>query len=181
MNILIGIFIVVAVVVLLILLTALFLKKNYTVKREIIINKGKDFVFDYIKYLKNQPNYSKWAKMDPQMKLTFTGTDGEPGFVYRWESTNKNVGQGEQTISKIERGKRIDYDLHFMKPFDSRALVYLSTEPASENTTRVEWGMSSHMKYPFNIMLVFMNMEKMIGNDFSAGLGNLKSILESGN
>jgi hypothetical protein len=181
MNILIGILIVVAVVVLLILLTALFLRKNYAVKREITINQDSDFVFDYIKYLKNQPNYSKWAKMDPQMKLTFSGTDGKPGFVYRWESTNKNVGQGDQTISNIDPGKRIDYDLHFEKPFDSRALVYLSTESLSEKTTMVVWGMSSSMKYPFNIMLLFMNMEEMIGNDFSTGLNNLKDLLETRN
>jgi hypothetical protein len=35
------------------------------------------------------------------------------------------------------------------------------------------------MKYPMNLMLLFMNMEKMVGNDLGNGLKNLKTILES--
>ena len=32
-----------------------------------------------------------------------------------------------------------------------------------------------------NLMLLFMNMEKLIGNDLSKGLENLKGILEKNN
>jgi hypothetical protein len=34
------------------------------------------------------------------------------------------------------------------------------------------------MKYPMNLMLLFMNMEKMVGGDLDKGLQNLKSVLE---
>jgi hypothetical protein len=34
------------------------------------------------------------------------------------------------------------------------------------------------MKYPMNLMLLFMNMEKMVGRDLSIGLTNLKNTLE---
>ena len=34
------------------------------------------------------------------------------------------------------------------------------------------------MNYPMNLMLLFMNMDKMIGKDFESGLKNLKTILE---
>jgi hypothetical protein len=41
--------------------------------------------------------------MDPNMKKTYTGTDAEVGFISAWESTDKNVGVGEQEIKKIIR------------------------------------------------------------------------------
>lgn len=42
----------------LVFIVGLFVKKEYGVEREIIINKPKAEVFNYIKYLKNQDNYS---------------------------------------------------------------------------------------------------------------------------
>ena len=81
------------------LVVALFVKKDYNVEREIVINKSVNEVFSFIKYLKNQDSYSKWAMMDPQMKKTYRGTDGEIGFVSAWESNMKEVGFGEQETS----------------------------------------------------------------------------------
>lgn len=160
------------------LIIALFVKKEYSVEREITINKPKSQVFDYIKYLKNQDNYSVWARMDPAMKKEYHGTDGEPGFVSAWESDDKNVGKGEQRIEKISEGDRIDLDLHFIKPFEGKADARMTTESVAANQTKVKWGFDSKMNYPMNIMLLFMNMEKMIGNDLQTGLDTLKVILE---
>ncbi len=73
MNILITILIVIAILIVLILIVALFTKKEYTVEREITIDKPKQQVFNYIKYLKNQENYSKWVMKDPHMKKELKG------------------------------------------------------------------------------------------------------------
>ncbi|MCW2262733.1 MULTISPECIES: hypothetical protein [Sphingobacterium] len=81
MKILKKIVIVLLLIVAVLLITALFLKKDYAVKREITINKPKQEVFDYIKYLRNQNNFSKWAMMDPLMTKTYQGTDGTVGFI----------------------------------------------------------------------------------------------------
>ena len=178
MKILITILIVLAILVAIPLILALFVKKSYSVEREITIEKPQQVVFDYIKFLKNQNNFSKWATMDPAMKQEFRGTDGQAGFVSAWESKDKNVGKGEQTIVGITEGQRIDYDLHFIKPFEGRADAYLVTESLGDNQTKVLWGFTSKMAYPMNIMLLFMNMEDMVGKDLSTGLTNLKRILE---
>jgi len=37
------------------------------------------------------------------------------------------------------------------------------------------------MNYPMNVMLVFMDMEEMIGGDLEKGLSKLKSNLETKN
>ncbi len=177
MGIIITIIIVIAILIAIILAIALVVKKDYSVERSIIINKNKSDVFNYIRLLKNHDNFSKWASLDPNMKKEYRGMDGTVGFVSSWEG-NKKVGKGEQEIVNITDGEKIDYKLHFIKPFEGLADAYMTTSAIEQNQTKLAWGMSSSMKYPMNIMLLFMNMEKIIGDDFSTGLTNLKNILE---
>ena len=165
-------------VIALLLVIGLFVKKEYEVSREVVIDKPKETVFEYIKLLKNQNNFSVWAKIDPNMKKVFTGTDGTPGFVSAWESDNKNAGKGEQEILNVEIGGKIDYEIRFIKPFKSVSYATMSTLFVDENQTSVTWVFTGKMKYPMNLMLLFMNMEKSIGNDLQNGLQNLKTILE---
>ena len=102
MKMLMKILIASAILIAIPLIVALFVKKDYAVEREITINKPKQEVFDYVKLLKNQDNYSIWATMDPNMKKTYRGTDGTVGFVSAWESKVDSVGVGEQEIKKIK-------------------------------------------------------------------------------
>jgi hypothetical protein len=178
MRILKIILVIIAIIVAIPLVLALFVKKEYSVEREIVINKPKQEVYDYIKYLKNQNNYSKWANMDPAMRKEFRGTDGTVGFVSAWESDKKDVGKGEQEIIKIDEGNRIDYEIRFVEPFESVAPAYMAVEPVSENQAKVKWGFMGRMPYPMNVMQLFMDLPGMIGNDLQTGLNNLKGILE---
>lgn len=168
----------VAILVAVPLLVALFVDQDYAVEREVVINKPKQEVFDYVKYLRNQDNYSTWATRDPNMKKTYTGTDGTVGFVSAWESDDQEVGKGEQEIKSIVDGERIDFELRFYEPFEATEPATMVTERVSDNETKVKWGFNGHMDYPMNLMLVFMNMEEEIGNDLQTGLDNLKIQLE---
>ncbi|MDD2983911.1 MAG: SRPBCC family protein [Crocinitomicaceae bacterium] len=172
------ILIVLGIIIAIPLIVALFVRKDYAVEESIVINKPKYEVFDYIKHLKNQDNFSKWATMDPNMKKTYRGTDGTVGFVSAWESDNENVGAGEQEILKITEGERMDFELRFLKPFESTQVAYMTTETVSENKTKVKWGFSGKMSYPMNLMMLFMDFEEMIGDDFQVGLKKLKTNLE---
>lgn len=172
------ILIVVGILIAIPLIIALFVKKDYRVEKEVVINKPKIEVFDYIKFLKNQDDYSKWNSIDPNMKKTYRGTDGTVGFVYRWESDNEEVGWGEQEIKNITEGERIDFELRFIKPFESTESIFMTTQAVAENQTKVKWGFSGHMDYPFNMYLLLMNFEEMIGDDLQIGLEKLKTKLE---
>lgn len=178
MKILKRILIVIAIIIAIPLVVALFVPKEYDVQRDITINKPKQEVFDYIKYLTNQDNYSKWAMMDPDMKKTYRGTDGTVGFVSAWESDNEEVGKGEQEIMKITEGERIDFELRFFEPFEATEPAFMSTESVGEDKTKVTWGFSGHMNYPMNLMMLFIDFEEMIGADLETGLKNLKVELE---
>ena len=95
MSIVITILLAIIGLVVLLLLIGLFTKKDYLIEREVIVNKPKNTVFDYVKHIKNQDFYSKWVMSDPGMKKTYSGTDGTPGFVYAWDSDQKETGKGE--------------------------------------------------------------------------------------
>lgn len=150
---------------------------DFAVERKVVINKPKDQVFEFVKYLKNQDLYSSWARKDPAMKREFRGTDGEAGAVSGWEG-NKEVGKGEQEIRQITPGERIDFELRFKKPFEATNKAYMITEAAGTNQTLVKWGFSGRMPFPMNAMMLFVNMDKQAGKDFEIGLANLKELLE---
>jgi len=172
------ILIIIGILIAIPLVVALFVKKEYSIEEEITINKPKEQVFDYIKHLKNQNDYSKWATMDPDMEKSFRGTDGTVSFVSAWKSDNEDVGSGEQEILKIDEGKRIDFELRFFQPFESSDQAYMTTESVSANQTKIKWGFDGKMDYPMNLMLLFMDFEGMIGDDLATGLKNLKDKLE---
>lgn len=161
-----------------ILVAAFIVDNEYAVERSVIIDQPKEFVFDYVRLLKNQDNYSIWGNLDPDMHQEYRGTDGTVGFVSAWEG-NTDVGKGEQEIVNIVEGERIDYELRFIEPFEGEADAYMITESVSDDQTMVIWGFESQMPRPMNLMLLFMDMENLIGADYEAGLANLKAILEN--
>ena len=169
---------IIMVIVALILIIPLFTRKDYAIERSVTISKPKQDVFNYIRYLKNQDNYSKWATMDPAMKKEYRGTDGTAGFWYAWDSDKKNVGKGEQEIIKVNEGDSVEYKIHFIKPFEGLADSVMSTTAVADSQTQVKWAFKSKMKYPMNIMLLVMNIEKMVGDDLQIGLDNLKALQE---
>jgi uncharacterized protein YndB with AHSA1/START domain len=177
MSILTIILIVVAALLLILLISAAFLKKDYIIEREITINKPVQVVFDYIKPLKNAVTYNKWVMMDPNLKREYSGTDGTVGFVSAWDSENKQVGKGEQEITKIKEGERIDYEIRFEKPFKGTSFAYLVTTPAG-NQTNVKWAFLGVRNYAMKIFHLILNLEKALGKDLSTSLTNLKNILE---
>lgn len=179
MKLLKGVLIFIGIIVGLWLILAAFLNKNFEVSRDVTISRTSTEVFDYIRYLKNQDNYSVWNKMDPTMKKSYKGTDGMIGFVASWDSKNENVGKGSQEITAIQDGSRLDTHLRFEEPFESESDAYMTTESKSNNDTKVTWGIKGKIPYPWNIMILFMNMDEEMGPDLEKGLENLKVILET--
>ncbi|WP_298511459.1 SRPBCC family protein [uncultured Kordia sp.] len=161
----------------LIIFLALIAPKNFAVSRSIVVNRSLEDTFAFMKSIKNQDVWSPWKKKDPNMAQSYEGTDGEVGFVARWQG-NKDVGEGEQEILKIVENEKVISKLRFFKPWKSEADAFLQTEGLSDTETRVTWGFSGKNKIPFNIFMLFMNMDKAVGKDFEEGLADLKAHLE---
>ncbi|MEO1009894.1 MAG: SRPBCC family protein [Bacteroidota bacterium] len=164
-------------ILLLVLVLAMIAPKTYDVSRSIEISKPKNEIFNYLKSLKKMDEWSPWAKKDPNMEKKFMGTDGEVGATSYWNG-NKDVGEGEQEITKIVEGQRVESELRFLKPWKSTSDCYMDVADSGNGTTKVTWGFSGKNKFPMSIMMLFMSMDKMVGKDFEEGLTSLKSILE---
>lgn len=161
-------------IIVLLLVAALFVRKKYVIRREIVINAPKLEVFGYLKHLKNQDHFNKWVMVEPDMKREFKGTDGTVGFVYGWNG-NK-AGAGEQEITAITEAEKIETEIRFIRPFTGVAHADFLTEAISGNQTKVVWSNVSEMKYPMNIMIA--TIEKMLAKDMDTSLLNLKNLLE---
>ena len=164
---------IILVIVVLVTFLAILAPKTYDVNRSVMINKPLAEVFNFLKYLKNQAYWSPWEEKDPNIKKEFLGTDGEVGFITKWEG-NKDVGVGEQEIKAIVDNEIVKTQLRFYKPWKSESYAYLKVEKVDKNSTKVVWGFSGYNKFPMGIMMIFMSMDKIIGKDFEYGLSKLK-------
>ena len=165
-------------IVALFLILGMVAPKDYDLSRSKVINKPVSEVYDYLKYIKKQDEWSPWKKKDPNMDQSFEGTDGEIGFVSKWEG-NKQVGMGEQELIGLKENEEVLTELRFLKPWESISKGYFRLSPTSDHSTDVTWGFSGRNKFPWNVMMMFMSMEKSVGKDFEEGLSSLKEILES--
>lgn len=153
--------------------------KKYKVNRSITINRPIDEVYGYLKFIKNQDDWSPWKKRDPNMKQTHTGTDGEVGFTVAWESDHKQVGAGEQELSLLILNELVESQLRFFKPWKSESIGHFTTRAMDENTTDVVWGFRGENKPLMSVFMLFINMDKAVGKDFEEGLEELKRVLEN--
>jgi hypothetical protein len=164
-------------IILVLIILGIVSPKDYEVSRSIVIDRELKEVFNFLKYLKNQYQWSPWEKKDPNMVKSYIGTDGEVGFISRWKG-NKGVGEGEQEIITIIENESIDTQLRFFKPWKSESIGHILVDDVDETQTIVTWGFSGRNKFPFSVFMLFMSVDKMIGKDFEEGLTNLKKVLE---
>lgn len=174
MKIIKKIFFFLGALIILLLVVALFIPNDYTVTHTVTIKKPQKEVYDYVKNLKNQEVWSSWVLADPNIKLTYTGTDGTVGATQAWDG-NDEVGAGSQTITKLD-GERIDIDLHFIKPFegDSKGASIIKAIDANSCTHTEEFY--GNEPYPKNLMSILF--KKFIGDSFEKNGENLKKALE---
>ena len=177
MNILKKILLAIVAIFTFLLLLAAFIPKSYTISVKETINKPKNEVYEYIRFLKNQEEYSIWVLEDPNLKPEILGTDGSVGAIQKWNSTNDDVGEGEQEITALTPD-RIDVDLRFKRPFESTAKAANILKAVSENQTELTAEFYSNDKWPMNLMSYFFG-RKMIEEAEVKNLQNIKKNLES--
>jgi len=150
--------------------------KEMMIEKNVSINKNISDVFNFLKQTKNQDQFSVWNMKDPNMKKNYSGVDGTKGFVYSWDSKDKNVGAGSQEITNISEGSRIDYELRFLRPMQNTAVSSFILNKTGENNTSVTWTFRCPTKFPMSLLTpIFKNM---LGKQLNTGLQNLKELLE---
>lgn len=160
-----------------VLLTVLYLigPRSFKLTRSILIQADKAVVWERVSKWDNFSNWSAWTARDTAMTKTIEGTDGEVGAKYTWKSESQ--GNGSQTILVSKPMSFRESDLVFEDwGMTSRTSFELQD---SAGGVFVTWSMYGENGFMGRIMGVIMNMEKMVGPDYEAGLAKLKMVCES--
>lgn len=165
-----------AVVVAGILIYATTRPDTFRVQRTATIKAPPEKIFALINDLRSWNLWSPYEKKDPAMKRTFSGAASGKGAIYEWDG-DKNVGKGRMEITEATPSAKILIKLDFIKPFEGHNIAEFTMEPGS-NGTVVTWAMHGPASFMMKVMGLFMDMDNMIGNDFAAGLANLKAAAE---
>lgn len=144
-------------------------ERSVSIKKPVLLVKSKlgDFKFFH-------DEWSPYTEKDTAMKTNYKGNSGEIGHYYGWEG-NKEVGKGEMEITSISQDSLV-MRLTFEGMGDSKA-YYLIKD--NDSITNVTWGMVFDVGFFGRPIMLFMNMDKMLGADYEKGLAKLKSKLES--
>jgi hypothetical protein len=149
---------------------------TFTVQRSLDIRAPVDKLFPQIADFHAWSAWSPWEKRDPAMNRRFSGAPSGVGAVYEWEG-NRAVGKGRMEVIEAAAPSKIRIDLQFLKPFKAHNTAEFTLDPRGENAV-VTWTMYGPLTVMTRVMGLFMNMDKMIGKDFEAGLANLKALTE---
>jgi uncharacterized protein YndB with AHSA1/START domain len=173
----IGIIVVILVVAIVALLAYAATKPDtFTVKRSASIKAPPEKIFPLIADFKNWPQWSPWETRDPGMKRTYGGAANDKGATYAWDG-NRNVGSGRMEIIDTAPPNKIIIKLDFIKPFEGHNIAEFTLEPQGE-ATNVLWEMRGPVPFIGKIIHTVMDMDKMIGTDFAAGLASMKAAAE---
>ena len=146
------------------------------VERTLAIKAPPEKIYPLLSDFQRWGAWSPWEKKDPGMKRSFGGPKEGKGASYAWDG-DRNVGEGRMEIVEATAPSKVALKLDFMKPFEAHNKVQFDLIPKGE-LTEVVWDMQGPVPYVGKIMHVFVNMDRMVGADFEAGLANLKSVAE---
>jgi uncharacterized protein YndB with AHSA1/START domain len=149
---------------------------SFRVQRTATIKAPPEKVFALINDLKGWKTWSPYEKKDPAMKRTLSGAPTGKGAIYEWEG-NKDVGKGRMEIADTTPPSKVVIKLDFIEPFQAHNTAEFSLSGKGE-TTDVTWAIYGPSPFVTKVLSVFLDMDKMIGHDFEAGLANLKAIAE---
>jgi len=163
--------------IVLLLLTAAVIGTGWSFEKSILINAPVDKVWGHINTLAKINQWNPWMGKDPNIKVEYSGVDGTPGASFTWDSQDKNVGAGSQTITRVVENSQVASRVNFLRPFKGvgEAFFDLGSEAGA---SKVTWKIVSSTPYPMNILKLFGVIEKNMDKDFGSGLNKLKALSE---
>ncbi len=168
--------IVIVISIVALLFYAATMPDTFTVRRTISINAAPEKIFPFIDDLRKWDSWSPYEKIDPAMKRTYSGAANGKGSVYEWDGDWK-VGKGRVEIAETSPPSKVRIKLDMIKPIEGHNIVDFTLESNGDSTI-VTWAMHGPRPYLSKVIGLFMNMDRMIGKEFEAGLANLKAVAE---
>lgn len=150
---------------------------HFDIQRSAAIKAPPERIYPMIANLKTMNTWNPFVKPDPNIKVTYSGPDSGKGAAHTW-SGNSEVGEGRIEIVDATAPKHVTMLLDMVKPMAARNKVDFSLEPQGE-ATNVTWEMSGDQPLIGKIVSVFIDCDKMVGQQFEKGLASLKAAAET--
>lgn len=164
-----------AVIIVVLVVVVAMRPDDFRVTRSATIPAPAAVVFEQVNDLHKFQDWSPWAKMDPNWKVTYDGPSAGIGASFAWAG-NKDVGEGRMTVIESRPGELVLLKLEFLKPFKATNTAEFNFKSAG-NQTEVTWSMYGKNNFIFKAVGLFMDCDKMVGPDFEKGLANLKAVV----
>jgi len=152
---------------------------DFRVERSIAVKAPPDKVMALVGDLRGWTAWSPYEKKDPAMKRAYSGAAAGKGAAYEWDG-NKEVGHGRMEILEATPSKVV-IKLDFITPFEAHNIAEFTAQPQGDgkgDNTNVTWAMYGPSPFIAKVMQTVINMDRMVGKDFEAGLQNLKAVAE---
>lgn len=118
--------------------------------------------------------WNPFEKGDPRNRGEYQGPGAGPGAAYHFGGGSAGAGSLRILDSAPTH---VRMELHMREPLEARNNVQFTLEPRGE-ATQVTWSMDGPSPYLSKLIGVFVDMDKMVGGQFEAGLADLKQRAE---
>jgi Polyketide cyclase / dehydrase and lipid transport len=149
---------------------------TFRVQRSASIEATAERLYPLINDMRQFNTWNPYNLKDPNVKGTYRGPASGPGAGYDFQG-NKDVGKGSIQIVESSPPQTVTMKLDMIEPFEGHNTVEFTLAPNGA-TTDVTWAMHGPSPFMAKLVGVFMNMDRMIGRDFEAGLANLRAKAE---
>lgn len=149
---------------------------TFQVQRTLTIRAPAERIFPYLNDFHLYTQWSPYERKDASMQRSFGGPASGKGASYSFKG-NREVGQGRLQITESRPPDAVSMTLDFEQPFAAHNVVEFTLIPNGDGTD-VSWALHGPNPYLAKVVQLFFDMDRMVGQDFDAGLANLKSLVE---
>ena len=149
---------------------------SFQVRRSATIKAAPEQIFPLINDLHRFNTWNPFDQKDPNVKRSYSGPESGKGAAYAFDG-NKDMGKGTLEILDSAPASKVTMALRMLEPFEVRNTVDFTLERQGD-ATNVTWTMQGAVPYFAKIIHLFVNMDRMVGTQFEAGLASLKTIAE---
>lgn len=144
------------------------------IEKYIVINAPATSIFPEVSNFQNFNVWSPWAKMDPEAKQSFEGTQATIGASMSWNGPK--TGTGSMTIEEIEENKRVKSAMTFGGSAEKFYSEFILT-PEGDGT-RVTWTYDGP-NAGLSGKAMWVVMGSMLSSQYDQGLKDLKELVEN--
>lgn len=160
-----------AVVIAILLIVVAMRPSEFRTSRSAVIGAPAAALFEQVNDLHNFQQWNPWAKVDPNAKITYSGPPSGVAAAYSWAGNNE-VGEGTITAIESSPPELARFRMDFRKPMAGTSIAEFTFKPEGDETV-VTWSMAGANNFMAKAIGLFIDCDKMIGDQFEKGLANL--------